>query len=61
MGKARAIARNPPRVKYELTGSIVLAARLSHSFGIGRDEDKNPGDELLLDFFHAGVGLRCEF
>lgn len=47
--------------EYELTRSLTLTAHTSYSFGIDRNANKHPDDELLRDFFHAALGLRWEF
>jgi len=46
--------------EYALSDSITLSAHTTYSWDLERDSDA-PGDELLRDFFHAGVGLSYSF
>lgn len=46
--------------EYTLTESCSLLAHVSYSWAAGR-ESVRPGDELLVDFFHGGVGFQWSF
>lgn len=46
--------------EYLLTDSLSLAAHLIYSWALDRDAAL-PGDELLTDFLHGGVGIKWEF
>lgn len=47
-------------LEYALNECLSLAAHASYSWALDRDRDL-PGDELLTDFFHGGVGLEWSF
>jgi hypothetical protein len=46
---------------YSLTDALALTVHLSYNLAMDRDAAQYPGDELLRDFFHFGVGLAYEF
>ena len=46
--------------EYALSESCSVLAHASYSWAIGR-ESARPGDELLEDFFHGGLGLQWSF
>ena len=47
--------------EYPLTRTTSLVAHIGYNFAIDSDADEHPDDELLRDFLHVGIGLRCEF
>jgi hypothetical protein len=46
---------------YSLTEAITLTAHLSYNLAVDRDPGRYPGDGLLTDFLHVGVGLAYDF
>ncbi len=47
--------------EYSITDSLSLTVYLNQNFAVDRDAVRYPGDELLRDFFHIGVGLGYQF
>jgi hypothetical protein len=47
-------------LEFALTDSISVTAHTTYSWALGRDATF-PGDDLLIDFFHGGVGLQWTF
>jgi hypothetical protein len=47
--------------QYRINESFSLTAHASYSYAISRDAVRYAGDELLRDFFHAGIGALFEF
>ena len=46
--------------EYALSDSISFIGHATHSWALGKDK-ASPGDDLLTDFFHCGVGLQWSF
>ena len=47
-------------VQYDLTETLALNAHVSYSWALGADAAL-PGDDLLIDSFHGGLGLQWSF
>ena len=47
-------------LEYALSGSVSITAHSTYSWALGRDGTL-AGDAQLIDFFHAGMGLRWRF
>jgi len=45
---------------YALTDSLSLTAHAASSWALGKDQAA-PGDDLLIDFLHGGIGLEWSF
>ncbi len=46
--------------EYAVTPALVLTAHGTYSWAVSQNESR-PGDELLKDFFHCGVGLQWSY
>ncbi len=46
---------------YTFTEAFSAEFHASYNLAIDRDSQRHAGDELLRDFFHAGIGLRFDF
>jgi hypothetical protein len=45
---------------YALTDAVSVVAHVASSWALGKDEAA-PGDDLLVDFVHGGIGLEWSF
>ena len=46
--------------EYDLSASVSVTVHGAYNWALGRDT-ASPGDDLLIDFFHGGVGLQWSF
>jgi hypothetical protein len=47
-------------LEYAISDSISVTAHSTYSWALGRNA-ASPGDDQLIDFFHAGIGLEWSF
>lgn len=47
--------------EWAVSEHATVSAHISYNFALDRDAARDPGDALLRDFFHAGVGVGWRF